>query len=78
MLCVLPPTDIDRLHAVKWHPQLPDLLAVASDTNLYLINISDAAHIFAGEPIPQMELNRVGTVFSVPSVGFFVNEQLIL
>ena len=29
MLCVLPPTDIDGLHAVKWHPRQPDLVAVA-------------------------------------------------
>ncbi|KAI0664945.1 hypothetical protein C8Q70DRAFT_940901 [Cubamyces menziesii] len=71
MLCVLPnamPQDnIDPLHAVKWHPQQPDLVAVASSTNLYLINISDAAAVFGGKPIPQSELHRVGQVFSVPS-----------
>ncbi|KAJ2968247.1 hypothetical protein NUW54_g13272 [Trametes sanguinea] len=53
--------------AVKWHPQQPDLVAVASDTNLYLINIADAAHAFGGEPISQGELHRVGQIFSVPS-----------
>ena len=73
MLCVLPnpmPQDnVDPLHAVKWHPQQPDLVAVASSTNLYLINISDAAAVFGGKPIPQSELHRVGQVFSVPSVS---------
>ncbi|THG95333.1 hypothetical protein EW026_g6298 [Hermanssonia centrifuga] len=67
VLCVLPSNEIDPLHAVKWHTQQPDLVAVASETNLYLINIADAHHIFGGEPIPQSELHRVGQVFSVPS-----------
>ncbi len=71
MLCVLPSNEIDPLHAVKWHTQQPDLVAVASETNLYLINIADAHHIFGGEPIPQSELHRVGQVFSVPSVSVF-------
>ncbi|KAI0781076.1 hypothetical protein BD413DRAFT_462702 [Trametes elegans] len=67
MLCVYPQNDIDPLHAVKWHPQQPDLVAVASDTNVYLINITDAAHVFGGEPISQLDLHRVGQIFSVPS-----------
>ncbi|KAL4250457.1 Enhancer of mRNA-decapping protein 4 C-terminal domain-containing protein [Abortiporus biennis] len=66
MLCVAP-TETEGLQFVKWHPQQPDLVAVASDTNMYLINIADAAHIFGGEPITQAELHRIGQVFSVPS-----------
>ncbi|KAI0928852.1 hypothetical protein AcW2_004723 [Taiwanofungus camphoratus] len=67
MLCVLPPTDTDALHAVKWHPQQQDLVAVASDSNVYLINIDDAAHVFGGDAIHQAELHRIGQIFSVPS-----------
>ncbi|KAI0361950.1 hypothetical protein OH77DRAFT_6284 [Trametes cingulata] len=67
MLCVYPQNDMELLHAVKWHPQQPDLVAVASDTNVYLINIADAAHAFRGEPISQVDLHRVGQIFSVPS-----------
>ncbi|RPD65999.1 hypothetical protein L226DRAFT_550158 [Lentinus tigrinus ALCF2SS1-7] len=67
MLCVYPQNDMDPLHAVKWHPQQPDLVAVASETNVYLLNIADAAHAFGGEPISQSELHRVGQIFSVPS-----------
>ncbi|KAI0747987.1 hypothetical protein C8Q80DRAFT_1102878 [Daedaleopsis nitida] len=67
MLCVYPQSDIEPLHAVKWHPQQPDLVAVASATSVYLLNITEAAHIFGGEPIPQQELHRVGQAFSVPS-----------
>ncbi|TBU32354.1 hypothetical protein BD311DRAFT_654740 [Dichomitus squalens] len=67
MLCVHPQSDGEPLHAVKWHPQQPDLVAVASDTNMYLLNIADAEHVFGGAPIPQGELHRVGQIFSVPS-----------
>ena len=42
---------MDPLHAVKWHPQQPDLVAVASETNVYLLNIADAAHVFEGSPL---------------------------
>ncbi|KAI1785142.1 hypothetical protein LXA43DRAFT_1118280 [Ganoderma leucocontextum] len=64
MLCVNPQMDVEPLHAVKWHPQQPDLVAVASDTSVY---ITDAAHVFGGELISQSELHRIGQVFSVPS-----------
>ncbi|OJT08940.1 hypothetical protein TRAPUB_150 [Trametes pubescens] len=67
MLCVYPQNDLEPLHSVKWHPQQPDLVAVASDTNVYLVNIADAAHAFGGEPISQVDLHRVGQIFSVPS-----------
>lgn len=60
---------MDPLHAVKWHPQQPELVAVASETNLYLINITEALHIFGGEPIPQSELHRVGQIFSASAVS---------
>ena len=68
MLCV-EPTDLDPLHAVKWHPQEPDLVAVASDKTVFLINIADAAHAFNSEPVPQAELHRVAQTFSVSSVS---------
>ena len=68
MLCVYPQSDMEPIHAVKWHPQDPDLVAVASENNVYLINIVDAHHAYGGEPIAQMDLHRVGQIFSVPSV----------
>ena len=69
MLCVLPANDLDPLHAVKWHPREPDYVAVASETNVYLVNISDALQVFGGDPIPQSELQRVAQIFNVPSVS---------
>lgn len=68
LLCVLPSNDADPLHSVKWHPKQPDTLAVASETNIYLVNIHEAANGFGGEPIVQADLHRIGQVFPVPSV----------
>jgi hypothetical protein len=69
VLCVLPSTDLDPLHAVKWHPQQPDLVAVTSESHLYLVNIADALHNFGGEPVPQSELHRVAQIYTTPSVS---------
>ncbi|KAG1723886.1 hypothetical protein EDB19DRAFT_1897994 [Suillus lakei] len=60
LLCIIPSADADPLHSVKWHPKQPDTLAVASETKY-------AARTFRGEPLPQVELNRISQVFSVPS-----------
>ncbi|KAH9854093.1 hypothetical protein C2E23DRAFT_82041 [Lenzites betulinus] len=67
MLCIYPQGDLEPLHSVKWHPQQPDLVAVASDTNVYLVNVVDAAKTFRGEPTSQLDLNEVAHVFSSPS-----------
>ena len=69
VLCVLPTNDMNPLHAVKWHPQYPDLVAVASEPSVYLINIADAHHRFGGEPISQAELHRVSQIYSAQSVS---------
>ena len=67
-MCVLSDAQ-DPLHAVKWHPQHSELVAVASETQLFLINIAEALQMFSGEPIPQSELHRVARIFSTPSVS---------
>lgn len=67
LLCVVPSADADPLHSVKWHPNQPDTLAVASETKMYLLDLADAARTFRGEPLPQVELNRIAQVFTVPS-----------
>ncbi|KAH7918211.1 hypothetical protein BV22DRAFT_1200056 [Leucogyrophana mollusca] len=67
LLCIVPSSDTDPLHSVKWHPKQLDTLAVASDSKMYLLDLTDAAHIYRGEPLPQTELNRISQVFSVPS-----------
>ncbi|KIK98818.1 hypothetical protein PAXRUDRAFT_823420 [Paxillus rubicundulus Ve08.2h10] len=67
LLCVVPSADADPLHSVKWHPKQPDTLAVASETKMYLLDLADAARTFRGEPLPQVELNRISQAFCVPS-----------
>ncbi|KAG6331224.1 hypothetical protein ID866_7865 [Astraeus odoratus] len=67
LLCVVPSADADPLHSVKWHPKQPDTLAVASGTKMYLLDLADAARTYRGEPLPQIELNRISQVFTVPS-----------
>ncbi|KIK24967.1 hypothetical protein PISMIDRAFT_97707 [Pisolithus microcarpus 441] len=67
LLCVVPSADADPLHSVKWHPKQPDTLAVASETKMYLLDLAEAARTYRGEPLPQIELNRISQVFTVPS-----------
>ncbi|KAH9946232.1 uncharacterized protein BXZ73DRAFT_36999 [Epithele typhae] len=67
MLCVFPETNAERLHAVKWHPQEPDLLAVSSDQHVYFLNIVNAAHAYSGEPIVQHDLEGIAQTFTVSS-----------
>jgi len=54
---------------VKWHPKQEDTMAVASETALYLLNVTEASQVFGGEPISQMELQRIGQNISMPSVS---------
>ncbi|TRM62731.1 hypothetical protein BD626DRAFT_498259 [Schizophyllum amplum] len=39
MLCVGPSPMSDALHSVKWHPKEPDVLAVASEHTVFLIDL---------------------------------------
>ncbi|KAI0047956.1 hypothetical protein FA95DRAFT_1678664 [Auriscalpium vulgare] len=68
LLCVIPSNGPDALHSVKWHPKQQDTVAVASETNVYLLNITEAARIFGGDPVVQSDLPRVGSPISMPSV----------
>jgi hypothetical protein len=40
---------------------------------MYLLDLADAARTFRGEPLPQVELNRISQVFSVPSVSLIAS-----
>jgi hypothetical protein len=67
LLCIVPSADADPLHSVKWHPKQADTLAVASETKMYLLDLAEAARTFRGEPQPQVGLDRISQVFSIPS-----------
>ncbi|KAI0064686.1 hypothetical protein BV25DRAFT_1799983 [Artomyces pyxidatus] len=67
LLCVLPAMGTDALHSVKWHPRQQDTMAVASATNIYILDITRVAQMFGGEPIDQSDLPRVASSITMPS-----------
>ncbi|KAJ6500470.1 hypothetical protein C8R45DRAFT_863011 [Mycena sanguinolenta] len=69
LLCVAPvgsDSTSDALHSVKWHPKEPDMLAVASQSKVYLIDLQ-TIHSLHGQPIPQSDLSHISQPFSIPS-----------
>jgi hypothetical protein len=70
LLCVLPAIGPDALHSVKWHPKQEDTMSVASETAVYLLSVTEASQIFGGEPIDQLDLQRIGQNISLPSVSY--------
>jgi hypothetical protein len=71
LLCVPPvgsDAASDALHSVKWHPKEPDTLAVASQSKVYLIDLTNI-HSLRGQPIPQGDLPHISQAFSIPSVS---------
>ncbi|KAI5124340.1 hypothetical protein M0805_008947 [Coniferiporia weirii] len=67
LVCIVPTNEFEPLHSVKWHPKDPDTLAVASDSNIHLMNVAEAAHVFRGAPFAQTDLHRVAQIFTVSS-----------
>ncbi|KDQ13159.1 hypothetical protein BOTBODRAFT_175764 [Botryobasidium botryosum FD-172 SS1] len=67
LLHVLPTSGPNALKVVKWHPKQPTTLAVASEREIHLLNVAEAADIFHGEPIRQDDLASISKVFSIPS-----------
>ncbi|KAJ7273234.1 hypothetical protein C8J57DRAFT_1317219 [Mycena rebaudengoi] len=68
-LCVPPvgsDSAADALHSVKWHPKEPDTLAVASQSKVYLIDLTNT-HNLRSQPIPQSDLHHISQAFSIPS-----------
>jgi hypothetical protein len=70
LLCVLPSMGQEALHSVKWHPKQHDTVAVASENDIYVLNISEAARMFDGEPIVQSDLHRIVQSIRMPAVSF--------
>ncbi|EJD05746.1 uncharacterized protein FOMMEDRAFT_153084 [Fomitiporia mediterranea MF3/22] len=67
LVCIVPHNEFEPLHSVKWHPKDPDTLAVASDSNINLLNVADAANVFRGQTFTQIDLPRVAQTYSVSS-----------
>ncbi|KAK7440206.1 hypothetical protein VKT23_017148 [Stygiomarasmius scandens] len=63
LLCVAPPgNNQESLQFVKWHPKEPDTLAVASESQIYLIDLVNT-HALRGQTLPQSDLHHIGQVF---------------
>ena len=69
LLCVLPSAGQEALHSVKWHSKQYNTVAVASENDIYVLNIFEAARYFEGEPIMQSELHRFVPSFRMPAVS---------
>ena len=70
LLCILPSAGQEALHSVKWHSKQYNTVAVASENDIYVLNILEAARYFEGEPIMQSELHRFVQSFRMPAVSY--------
>ncbi|KAG6909845.1 hypothetical protein DXG01_015118 [Tephrocybe rancida] len=66
LLCVQP-SNVDGIHAVKWHPKDPNTLAVASENKIYLIDLVTVHSHHRGQPISLSNLNHVTQTYTVSS-----------
>ncbi|KAJ7582598.1 hypothetical protein C8J56DRAFT_955205 [Mycena floridula] len=65
LLCVPPSNDPDGLQAVKWHPKEPDTLAVASESQIYLIDLANTQP-YHGQTLALSDLQHIGQLFTAP------------
>ena len=72
LLCILPSMGQEALHSVKWHPKQQDTVAVASENDIYVLNISEASRMFDGEPIVQSDLHRFVQSIRMPAVSSYM------
>lgn len=70
LLCILPSAGQEALHSVKWHSKQYNTVAVASENDIYVLNIVEAARYFEGEPIMQSELHRFVQSFRMSAVSY--------
>ncbi|KAL0580223.1 hypothetical protein V5O48_001816 [Marasmius crinis-equi] len=66
LLCVGPAGNHEPLTLVKWHPKESDTLAVASESQIYLLNLAHA-HVMRGRNLIQADLQEIAQVFTLSS-----------
>ncbi|KAG6817085.1 hypothetical protein H0H87_012853 [Tephrocybe sp. NHM501043] len=66
LLCVHP-ANVDRIYAVKWHPKDPNILAVATENRLYLIDLITVHSHHRGQPISLSTLTHITQTYTVSS-----------
>ena len=69
MLCVPPTTDSrDAIRAVKWHPKDSNMLAIAAEDRIYVIDLMNTIALH-GQPLPHSDLHHIGQLFTVDNVS---------
>ncbi|KAK1224473.1 hypothetical protein PQX77_012647 [Marasmius sp. AFHP31] len=66
LLCVGPAGNHEPLTLVKWHPKELDTLAVASDSQIYVLDLQHS-HVMRGRILIQSDLQEIGQAFSLSS-----------
>ncbi len=55
---------------MKWNSKQHNTVAVASENDIYVLNILEASRYFDGEPIMQSDLHRFVQSFRMPAVSY--------
>ncbi|KAK0210357.1 hypothetical protein DFS33DRAFT_1370841 [Desarmillaria ectypa] len=66
LLCVAPLPEAEPLQSVKWHPKDPDTLAVASDSQIYLIDLANVSGLH-GPNLTHNDLRHIGHLMTLSS-----------
>ncbi|KAG9054888.1 hypothetical protein FS842_003856, partial [Serendipita sp. 407] len=76
LLVSVPPSQTNPYKSIKWHPSDPDILALATTTEVHLINVQRLYHAHGGDSISQHILASDAEVFpavpggvSIPGSG---------
>ena len=63
----VPPVESHPYKSIKWDPVNPDVLTIATQNEIHLINIKDLFARYGSESISQSTLLETADVFTVPS-----------
>ena len=67
LLVSVPPVESHPYKSIKWDPVNPDVLTIATQNEIHLINIKDLFARYGSESISQSTLLETADVFTVPS-----------
>jgi WD40 repeat protein len=69
LLSVVPPLKSEALKSVQWYPDQSDIVAAASDSKIYLIDLTETFKLFSSNPIDLVDLEQLGSVITLASVS---------
>lgn len=78
LLCVPPTTEPrEAIRAVKWHPKDPNMLAIAAEDRIFVIDLTNTIALH-GQPLPHSDLHHIGQLFTVENVSVFDSSQTVI